>query len=134
MSDDSLADTLSLLAHDVRIDILRSLAADGPLSFSELKSRVGVRDSGRFNYHLTELCRRFLRETEDGYDLNYRGERLVVAAGGADPGSVEGEASPYESADEATLGDSDRTDACPVCGKGGCDRLIHVHLDTPGLG
>lgn len=118
MADESFDGALAALTHETRVAILRELAdADRPLAFTELKSRVGVADPGQFNYHLNELCEHYLRETADGYDLNYRGERLlVVAEEGVD---VEGPST------EASDGE------CPVCGDPDCDRLIHVHLDGP---
>ncbi|MFC7189356.1 hypothetical protein ACFQL7_05510 [Halocatena marina] len=46
-------DVFSLLANDVRIEILHALGEtpDTSLSFSELQARVDVADSGNFNYH-----------------------------------------------------------------------------------
>jgi hypothetical protein len=118
MTDDEFGDALGALTHEVRADILRELAdADGPLPFSTLRERVGVRDSGRFNYHLTALCRGFVREADGGYDLTHRGERVVLVAGAERPlQTVE------------TAGDDG---TCPVCGEADCDRLVHVHLDSP---
>lgn len=117
MVDEDFTGALSALTHDVRVDILRALAdADGPLAFTELKSRVDLSDPGRFNYHLTELCEHFVRQSGDGYALTYRGKGLVVA--GTEGVSVE---------DSGTGSDPE---SCPVCGDDDCDRLVHVHL-TP---
>ncbi|NIS32577.1 MAG: helix-turn-helix domain-containing protein, partial [Actinobacteria bacterium] len=45
-----------LLGSEPRIGILQALGeADRPVTFSELKERVDVDDSGRFNYHLSKL-------------------------------------------------------------------------------
>jgi hypothetical protein len=50
VSDDP-TDPLTALGHELRIEILRELAAaDDPLAFSTLRERVGERDTGRFNY------------------------------------------------------------------------------------
>ncbi|UWG49971.1 putative transcriptional regulator, contains HTHdomain [Halalkaliarchaeum sp. AArc-CO] len=59
------------LADETRIEIIRTLwAADGhEARFSELREAVGVRDSGRFNYHLEELLGQFVAKTDDGYEL-----------------------------------------------------------------
>lgn len=117
------ADALSALASEHRIAILRELAAaDEPLSFSTLRERVGMRDTGRFNYHLGELRGRFVNERDGGYVLGHAGERVVLAAADLDP---EGAAM---LADERTSGDGREDDACPVCGEVDCDRVIHVHL------
>lgn len=116
MVDEEFTGALSALTHEARVDILRALAdADGPLAFTELKSRVEVSDPGRFNYHLRELAQHFVRQTEAGYALTYRGQSLVVA--GTSGVSVD-DAGP------------DRTDVCPVCGDADCDRLVHVHLSS----
>lgn len=75
----------SLLADETRIAILRELYAvtanDGGegLSFSTLRRRVGVSDSGRFNYHLDQLTGQLVRKTDDRYTLTRVGERLVHA-------------------------------------------------------
>lgn len=110
------ADALAAVANEHRLAVLRELAAaDDPLPFSELRERVGIADTGLFNYHLRELCGRFVRQTDGRYELGHAGERVVLAAGDLDP----------EGASALAAG----TDgACPVCGETDCDRLIHVHL------
>jgi DNA-binding transcriptional ArsR family regulator len=102
-------DTFELLADETRADILRALATyqrDSPeagvLAFSELRERVGVRDSGNFNHHLGKLTDRFVAKTPEGYRLTPAGTRLaaLVAAG-------------FESSAHAT---GERIDAvCPDC-------------------
>ncbi|QLG63982.1 winged helix-turn-helix transcriptional regulator [Halorarum salinum] len=112
---------MGALASEHRVAILRELAAaDGPLRFSELRERVGMCDTGRFNYHLGELRDRFVREEDGGYVLGHAGERVVLAAGDLDPEGAAALADAYESA-----GDGGE---CPVCGERGCDRVVHVHL------
>jgi hypothetical protein len=81
MSEDAEA-AFAAVADELRVRILRELwDADDPLSFSELRERVGVRDSGRFNYHLGELQGRFVEKADDagGYDLRFAGRKLVGA-------------------------------------------------------
>jgi|APHM01.1.fsa_nt_gi hypothetical protein len=108
-------EALELLSNEHRLSILRTLAeADQPLSFSELRRAVGIDDPGQFNYHLTKLCERFVRDEDGGYSLGHRGERVVLAAADIDP----------EAATGSTGGD------CPVCGDEACDRLIHLHLTS----
>ena len=77
---------------------------DDGVPFSRLRERVGVRDSGRFNYHLDRLEGRFVRRVENGYALRRSGRQLVrtVVAGT----SIE------EPALEPTGIDAD----CPFCG------------------
>lgn len=123
MSDSSrtavAADALSALASEPRIKILRVLAeSDEPLTFSDLREAIDMYDSGQFNYHLTELCGRFVRNTDRGYILGHAGERVVLAAAGLD------------SEGATALAEQARTDSdeCPVCGEEDCNRMIHVHL------
>lgn len=79
MSDDAEA-AFGAVADELRIRILRALwEADDPLSFSALRERVDVDDSGRFNYHLGKLRGRFVEQTADGYELRFAGSRLVGA-------------------------------------------------------
>ena len=71
-----------LVGHELRIAILRELgeADGGRLSFSALRERVGEGDSGKFNYHLSELTGRFVAKTDGGeYALTYPGHRVVDA-------------------------------------------------------
>ena len=57
----SVREAFSLLAHEVRLDIVLALlenwaAVDTePQSYSDLMDAVGMRDSGKFNYHLDKL-------------------------------------------------------------------------------
>lgn len=113
---DDPTDPLEVLGDELRMDILRTLAdADGPLTFTELREAVEVRDTGRFNYHLTRLCEYFVRETAGGYELGHAGDRVITA------GRVASETGPAVEPDEQ----------CPVCGAEGCEKLFHVHLLPP---
>jgi len=86
LSTAELDDLFSGVANEVRIDILRALwaAAPRPLSFSSLRSRVGLRDSGTFNYHLDVLCPAFVRRREGEYTLTHAGRQVMgaVVSGG----------------------------------------------------
>lgn len=118
-SDDATsraADALATVGNKHRLAILRELAAaDDPLAFSELRKRVGIADTGLFNYHLKELCGRFVRQADGCYELGDAGERVVLAASDL---NSEGAGA------LAAKGDQE----CPLCGETDCDRLIHVHL------
>ncbi len=92
--------------------------AEAPLSFSELRQRVGIDDTGRLNYHLRELCGRFVRDGESGYELGTAGERVVLAAADLDPEAA------------ALTGQQVAEGGCPVCGERDCDRLVQIHLDS----
>lgn len=73
-------DAFAVLGNETRMEILQTLAeADGPLSFSQLRERVGVGDSGQFNYHLGEVEGHFAAKTDAGYELREAG-RMVVEA------------------------------------------------------
>lgn len=70
----------AVLGNETRIRILDTLGvAEGPLSFSELRDRVGVADSGQFNYHLDKLDGVFVVKREEGYELLQPGRRVVEA-------------------------------------------------------
>ncbi len=97
-------ETFSLLAQETRLTILRELAAAGPsgegepVSFAELRRRVGTKDSGRFNYHLDKLQPQFVTHVDEedgpsGYQPTWAGIRVVGAAmaGQFDAESIEGE-------------------------------------------
>ncbi|UPW00165.1 winged helix-turn-helix domain-containing protein [Halorussus gelatinilyticus] len=114
-----VTDALDVLGNEIRVSILRELAeADGPLSFTELRKRAGIRDTGKFNYHLTKLCSYFVREADGGYELGHAGSRVIAAA---DPraGTAESE------------GREPDAESCPVCGEADCEKLFHVHLEPP---
>ena len=88
----------AILGNEIRISIIRELwqadAAhrfdDGSdsataISYSELRSRVGLEDNGKFNYHLSKLAPQFVRQTEEGYRLSGAGKqiaRTVIAVSG----------------------------------------------------
>lgn len=79
----SSGDAFAAIGHETRVEILEALArtdrANRPLSFSELRDRVGDVDSSRFNYHLDTLAGHFLERSEAGYDFRSAGERVAEA-------------------------------------------------------
>jgi hypothetical protein len=73
-------EAFGVLGNETRMAILRTLGeADAPLPFSELRERVGVADSGQFNYHLERVVGHFVRKGADGYALRQAGRRIVEA-------------------------------------------------------
>ncbi len=73
-------DAFRVLGNGTRMEILRALGrTEDPLSFSELHDRVGTRDSGQFNYHLDKLVDHFVSKTDDGYELQPAGRRVIEA-------------------------------------------------------
>lgn len=72
-------DLLSLLDDPTRLEMLLTLGeATQPrgseaFTFSDFRDAVEIQDSGRFNYHLSQLRGTFIEETEDGYRPTYPG-------------------------------------------------------------
>lgn len=93
MGETSSIDVFELLGDETRVEILRALlearrnSADPTLSFTELKDAAGVRDTGRFNYHLNQLLDTLVVDAEAGYRLSSFGFRLFarLSAGLSDP-------------------------------------------------
>ncbi|WP_267642940.1 winged helix-turn-helix domain-containing protein [Haloarchaeobius amylolyticus] len=120
MDDADATDALEVLGNELRMRILRELAAaEEPLPFSTLRERAGIRDTGKFNYHLTRLCEYYVREVADGYELGHAGTRVIAAA------------EPMQAEDGDAPATDAASDACPVCGDDDCERLFHVHLTPP---
>jgi hypothetical protein len=67
------------LAHELRVAIVRTLDADGPLRHGALRERTGADDPGRFNYHLQKLEGHFVRKVDERYELTPAGRRVVGA-------------------------------------------------------
>jgi hypothetical protein len=90
-----LDETFGRIANGSRLAILQALwNADEPLAYTAIKERIGMRDSGKFNYHLRELRPGFVRQTETGYELTHAGRRVIGAAVSGD----------YTDADSVTIG------------------------------
>jgi len=77
-------DTFTLLGDETRLAILLALweayephTEHNAVSFSELRERVGLRQGTQFNYHLDKLVGRFVRKTDDGYELRRPARKLV---------------------------------------------------------
>lgn len=86
----ALANVFTLLSDETRLRIVFELVlcrserpSDPTLTFSELRSRVGARDAGRFNYHLDKLRGDLVEKADDGYCLTPTGEAvgLTLVAG-----------------------------------------------------
>ena len=79
--DDDPGDVFAALADEIRVAILQSLRArpESTASFSTLQDAVEIEDSGRFNYHLGKLIGRFIRKTDNGYELTQAGKSIVGA-------------------------------------------------------
>ncbi|WP_435344720.1 DUF7351 domain-containing protein [Haloarchaeobius sp. HRN-SO-5] len=86
--DDSFehSDAFDALSDPTRVAIVEALVTarredpgEPALSFSDLRDRVDVDDSGRFNYHLQKLRDRFVEKSDAGYELNYAGKQVAAA-------------------------------------------------------
>lgn len=108
---EAVSDAFAALGDETRVAILEAFVdarradpKNSRLSFSALRERAGVADSGRFNYHLGKLRPRFLEERDGGYELTYAGREVVgaILSGTPDPDLVRGPA-PLD-------------DDCPICG------------------
>jgi DNA-binding transcriptional ArsR family regulator len=75
------AEAFSTIANETRLAILEALwtAPERPVTFSELRRSVGMRDSAQFNYHLGKLTGHFIKKTDDGYDFRHAGKKVVRA-------------------------------------------------------
>lgn len=106
VTGEEVVEAFDALGNDARLAILLALwdAKDpGPptsqtsavkLSFSELHERVGMSDSGQFNYHLDNLIGEFVEQSEQGYKLTESADqflRAVFAGTLRDHATFEGE-------------------------------------------
>jgi len=79
---ESVEQAFSVLSDETRLRILFELVDAGVgtgLTFSELRDRVGVQDSGRFNYHLDKLAGTFVEKVDDEYVARYPAVAVVSA-------------------------------------------------------
>jgi len=114
-------EAFAALSDETRVDILRALweAEDREATFSELREAVGVADSGQFNYHLDKLVGRFVRKTDDGYELTLAGLHVNGAI----------QAGAYTM--EGTLDPVEIDDPCPFCGG---TRTFHYEDEAVTIG
>lgn len=75
------AEAFAVVANETRLRILEALwnASERPVTFSELRRAVDMRDSAQFNYHLGKLTGQFVKKTDEGYDFHYAGKKVVRA-------------------------------------------------------
>lgn len=83
-TSDRAAEAFALLGNETRLGIMLALwdayepfEADNTVSFSTLRDRVGMRDSGQFNYHLDKLTGHYIDSSQDGYELREAGHRII---------------------------------------------------------
>jgi len=69
-------DAIKVLKDTTRRRIIRLLAEEGPLEYSEILRRLGLKTTGKLNYHL-KILKDFINKDEKGrYYLNNRGKLL----------------------------------------------------------
>lgn len=74
------SEAFSLLAHETRFAILEALnETPGPMAFNDLYKSVGADDPGGFNYHLQKLTGRFVRHTNERYQIAGPGRQVIGA-------------------------------------------------------
>ena len=136
------ADAFALVGNETRLSILEALwmADEQPVSFSELRREVGMRDSAQFNYHLQQLTDHFVTQVDDGstsggssdgrsdggYAFRHAGEKIVrsVIAGSftenpsLEPFPVEGSCYACDGSLEASYEDEMLAIDCTDCGRG----------------
>lgn len=103
---EATADAFSLLSDPIRVEILTALwqQESTPVPYSTLRQAVGMRDSGRFSYHLSKLTDHFVEKHEDGYGLRPAG---MVVLNAIYAGSY---------VDAPTRENLDVEGQCPTCG------------------
>lgn len=73
-------EAFTMLGNETRLQILQTLAeADAPLSFTEVRERVGITQGAQFNYHLDQLVGHFVQKIGDGYKLRQAGRNVIYA-------------------------------------------------------
>jgi len=120
------AEAFALVGNETRLQILEALwnAEERPVSFSELRREVGMSDSAQFNYHLGQLTDHFVKKTEDGYDFQYAGAKVVRAVLSGtfnerpeiEPFDVRGSCALCDGDLEAQYADETITVECTDCG------------------
>ena len=122
----SPAEAFAVVGNETRLRILEALwRADRPAAFSDLRRRVGMRDSAQFNYHLDKLVGQFVRKTDEGYEFRQAGRAVIrsVLAGTLnqspelDPFPVEGTCVDCASGLQARYEDEHFHIECSECGR-----------------
>jgi len=120
------AEAFAVVGNETRLRILEALwEADRPAAFSDLRRRVGMRDSAQFNYHLDKLVGQFVRKTDEGYGFRQAGRAVIrsVLAGTLnqspelDPFPVEGTCVDCGSDLQARYEDEHVHIECSECGR-----------------
>jgi len=76
MEQTHINDAIKVLKDTTRRRILRLLAEEGPLEYSEILRRLGLKSTGRLNYHLKILKDFIVKDASGRYRLNEKGMLL----------------------------------------------------------
>jgi len=121
----SVEGAFSVLGDETRLRILLELAEvagnrgiGAGLAFSELRQRVGVDDSGRFNYHLRKLEDGFVEKTDGEYVARFPALAVVSAV----------YAGTYRDVDDAPSRTTEIDIECQLC-----DRPLQAHYEEHTL-
>jgi hypothetical protein len=130
---EAVRDALSVLAHDIRLDIVLALLEGWagvhtePRRYSELMDAVGMEDSGKFNYHLDRLRGVYVEKVDGGYVPTAGATALYRAVLAHRP-------------TEETTRTDELDESCPVCGEDLVERYERSFLtltcpdcDWPGV-
>ena len=71
-------ETFEAIAHPLRIKILK-LLAEKPMGFSELKRKLGIKSSGKLDFHLKKLGSLIALNSEGKYTLTGEGYAALHA-------------------------------------------------------
>ena len=71
-------ETFEAIAHPLRIKILK-LLAEKPMGFSELKRKLGIKSSGKLDFHLKKLGNLIALNSEGKYTLTSEGYAALQA-------------------------------------------------------
>jgi len=71
-------ETFEAIAHPLRIKILK-LLAEKPMGFSELKRKLGIKSSGKLDFHLKKLGSLIALNSEGKYTLTSEGYAALQA-------------------------------------------------------
>ncbi|RLF18936.1 MAG: hypothetical protein DRZ82_07385 [Thermoprotei archaeon] len=71
-------ETFEAIAHPLRIKILK-LLAERPMGFSELKRELGIKSSGKLDFHLKKLENLIMLNSDGRYTLTKEGYAALQA-------------------------------------------------------
>ena len=96
LSEGDLNYVFQALAHETRRKIIKLLAEEGPMQFTELMEKLGIEETGTFGFHIKRLNELLERTGEGKYKLSELGQLAYNIIRFAEGGKVEeiGEVTP----------------------------------------